>query len=103
MIFLGGGQKKLLIMETQTRIGGRNFRKEKKNAKVMYSLTLAAWEPTFLKWERLRPGLVNTIRHGCEAVVRPPRGERTQGEGRFVEVDGHTEQTQTLGLGRETM
>ena len=90
-------------MKTRTRIGGRNFRKENKNAKVMYGLMLAAWEPTFLRLERLRPGLVNTIRHGCEAAVKPPRGERTQGEGRFVEVDRHTEWTQTLRLGRETM
>ena len=48
-------------------------------------------------------GLVTTIWHGCKVAVSPSYCERTEAEGRFGEVDGHTKPTLMLGLERETM
>ena len=54
-------------------------------------------------WERLRTGVVKSLRHGCEAAVRPTRGARAEGQGRVGEVDGRTERVLLLGLGKDTM
>ena len=64
---------------------------------------LAGWERTFLVWERLRTGVVKSLRHRCEAAVRPTRGVRIEVQGRVREADGRAERALMLGLGRDTM
>ena len=47
--------------------------------------------------------MVKSLRHGCEAAVRPTRGARTEGQGRVREAYGRAERALMLGLGRDTM
>ena len=53
--------------------------------------------------ECLRTEVVKSLRHGCEAAVRPPRGARREGQGKVGEADGSAERALMLGLGRDTM
>ena len=64
---------------------------------------LAGWERPFLVWERLRTGVVKSLRHGCKAAVRPTRGARAEGQGKVGEADGCAERALLLRLGRDTM